>query len=97
MSDFMTFIGGAAVGTLVTYLVKNEEARKAVDGFINGVGKRFTDLVHRATPKAEEVVEQAEAEPAAEAAEKPKAAKRSARPRRVSKVKKADAEETPIH
>jgi hypothetical protein len=97
MSDLMTFIGGAAVGTLVTYLVKNEEARKAVDEFIDGVGKRFTDLVHRATPKTEEVVKQAESEPAAKAAEKPKAAKRATRPRRVSKAKKADAEDTPMH
>jgi hypothetical protein len=97
MSDLMTFIGGAAVGTLVTYLVKNEEARKAVDGFIDGVGKRFTDLVQRTTPKTEEVAEQAEAEPVAEAEEKPKAAKRASRPRRVSKVKKADAGETPVH
>ena len=97
MSDLLTFIGGAAVGTLVTYLVKNEEARKAVEGFIDGVGKRFTDLLHGATPKTEEVVEQAEAEPVVEAAEKPKAAKGATRPRRVSKAKKVDAEEPPMH
>ena len=94
MSDLMTFIGGAAVGTLVTYLVKNEEARKTVEGFIDGVGKRFTDLVHRATPVTEKVAEQAEAEPAAE---KPKKTKRATRARRVSKAKTADAEEPPIH
>jgi excinuclease UvrABC nuclease subunit len=97
MSDLLTFIGGAAVGTLVTYLVKNEEARNTVERFIDGVGKRFTDLVQRATPDTEHAAEQAAAEPAAEAAEKPKAAKRATRPRRVSKAKKADAGETPIH
>ncbi|MGD8590314.1 MAG: hypothetical protein PVG22_15925 [Chromatiales bacterium] len=97
MSDLITFIGGAAVGTLVTYLVKNEEARKAVEGFIDGMGKRFTDLMHRATPNPGEAAEQAEAEPVAEAAAKPKAAKRATRPRRVSKAKKVDAEDTSIH
>ena len=97
MSDLMTFIGGAAVGTLVTYLVKNEEARKTVEDFIDGVGKGFTDLLHRATPNTEQEAEQAAAEPTAEAAEKTKPAKRATRPRRVSKAKKADAEETSIH
>jgi hypothetical protein len=97
MSDLMTFIGGAAVGTLVTYLVKNEEARKAVEGFIDGLGKRFTDLVHRATPAREDEIEEAAAEPAEAAEQKPKATKRATRPRRVAKAKKSDAEETPIH
>jgi hypothetical protein len=97
MSDFMTFLGGAAVGTLVTYLAKNEEARKAVDGFVDGVGKRFTDVLRRVTPKTEEVAEEAEAEPVAETQAKPRPAKRVTRPRRVAKAKKEVAEGTPVH
>jgi len=94
MSDLLTFIGGAAVGTLVTYLVKNEQARKTVDGFIDGAGKRFTDLLQRATP---ETAGQAAPEPATQATEKPKTAKRAARPSRAAKAKKPHAEEPPIH
>jgi hypothetical protein len=51
MSDLMTFIGGAAVGTLVTYLAKNEEARKTTERFIDGLGTSFTDFLHRITPQ----------------------------------------------
>jgi hypothetical protein len=97
MSDLLTFIGGAAVGTLVTYLVKNEQARKTVDGFIDGVGKRFTDLLQRATPETTETAGQAAPEPTVQATEKPKTAKRAARPSRAAKAKKPHAEETPIH
>ena len=97
MSDFLTFMGGAAVGTLVTYLVKNDEARKAVDGFVDGVGKWFTNVLHRATPKTEEVVAEAEAEPVVETEPKPIPAKRATRPRRVTKAKKEVAQETPVH
>mgnify|MGYP001816430806 CR=1 FL=1 len=53
MSDLLTFIGGAAVGTLVTYLAKNPEARKTAERFIDGMGEAFTGFLQRMTPGAE--------------------------------------------
>lgn len=97
MSDLMTFIGGAAVGTLVTYLAKNEEARKTVDRFIDGMGKSFTDFLHRMTPNVAEKTVNAEAETAQATVEEAAPAKKTTRPRRRAKVKKAVAEENPIH
>jgi hypothetical protein len=97
MSDLFTFIGGAAVGTLVTYLVKNEEARKTVDGFIDGVGKQFTDLLHRVTPGKPAEAEAVEAETVMQPEAKPEPVKKAARPRRTAKVKKVVAEENPVH
>jgi hypothetical protein len=97
MSDVLTFIGGAAVGTLVTYLAKNEEARKTVDGFIDGVGKKFTDLLQRVTPGKEEPTVASEAEPITDTVAKPAPAKKVTRPRKTAKAKKVITEENPVH
>ncbi|MEN8167408.1 MAG: hypothetical protein ABFR65_08035 [Pseudomonadota bacterium] len=97
MSDLMTFIGGAAVGTLVTYLAKNEEARKKVEHFIDGMGEAFTDFLHRMTPGAAEKTAGPENEPESETVEKAAPVRKAARPRRKAKAKKVVTEEKSIH
>ena len=97
MSDMLTFIGGAAVGTLVTYLAKNEEARKSVERFIDGMGTSFIDLIKRLTPHAEEQTQASEAEPMAETPDKATSTRNTARPRRTAKPKKPLSGESPIH
>ena len=97
MSDLMTFIGGAAVGTLVTYLTKNEAARKKVERFVDGVGESFTDFLHRMTPGSTEQTAGAENDPENETMEKAAPARKTTRPKRVTKAKKVKPEEKSVH
>lgn len=97
MSDMLTFIGGAAVGSLITYLSKNEEARKSVEHFIDSMGSAFTDFVKRVTPGESKQAEASETETTAEVADKPPPAKRTTRPRKATKPKKPLSEESAIH
>ncbi len=97
MSDLMSFIGGAAVGTLVTYLSKNEEARKKVEHFIDGMGEAFTDFLHRMTPGAGEKTAGSAQEPDKETVEKAAPVRKPPRPRRAAKAKKVMPEEKSIH
>ena len=91
MSDLMTFIGGAAVGALVTYVSKNEEARKAVEHFIDSTGDAFTAYVRRITPGRQEAAEELSKEQAAEPV------KKTARSRKVPKAANKAAVENSIH
>lgn len=97
MSDLMTFIGGAAVGTLVTYLAKNEDARKTAERFIDGMGLAFTDFLHRMTPDRVKQNAESEFEPESKATEKPAAARKPIRGRKAAKAKKAGSAEKPVH
>jgi hypothetical protein len=97
MSDLMTFIGGAAVGTLVTYLAKNEDARKKVEHFIDGVGEAFTDFLHRMTPGAGEKTAGSAHEPDNETVEKAAPVRKTTRPRRAAKAKKVMTEGKSVH
>jgi hypothetical protein len=97
MSDLITFIGGAAVGTLVTYLVKNEEARKTAEQFIDSVGTAFTDFLHRMTPDKARQSETTERAAAQESTEPPEPIKKATRARRAAKPKKTQGEEKPMH
>jgi hypothetical protein len=98
MSSLISFIGGAAVGTLVTYLAKNEEARKTVDRFIEGMGESFTGFLHRMTPTKAEKPVSAEAEPVQTIVEEAAPAKKKpTRPRRTAKAKKVTEAEKPLH
>lgn len=97
MSDLMSFIGGAAVGTLVTYLAKNEDARKTVEHFIDGVGVAFTDFLHRMTPGTAEQTAGSEIEPDNKTGEKAEPVRKTTRPGRVAKAKKVVTQEKPVH
>lgn len=46
-----TLITGAAVGALVIYITKDEDARKAMERFIDGSGHMFKALLRRITPE----------------------------------------------
>jgi hypothetical protein len=93
----LTFIGGAAVGTLVTYLAKNEEARKNVEKFIDGMGSSFIGLIKRLTPEHEEQTAASETETTAETPQRATPASKTARPRRAAKPKRPVSGESPIH
>ena len=97
MSDLMTFIGGAAVGTLVTYLAKNEDARKTVERFIDGVGVAFTDFLRRMTPGSAGQTASSEIEPDSETVEKAEPVRKTTRAKRVAKAKKVVPEEKSVH
>jgi len=45
---------GAAVGGLVTYVVKDEQVRKSVEDFIDGTGAAFSRLLQKMTPNQDE-------------------------------------------
>ena len=81
------------VGTLVTYLAKNEEARKTTERFVDGVGASFTDFLHRVTPERASKPTEADAEPERTVAEKPKPAKA----RRAARPKPSETAEKPVH
>lgn len=97
MSDLMTFVAGAAVGTLVTYLAKNDEARKTAERFIDGMGASFTDLLHRLTPERTDQAVSADEEPESETVEKTTPPRKSTRGGRVAKAKKPGTEGKPVH
>jgi hypothetical protein len=42
---------GAAIGALVTYITKDDDARKTVGRFIDGAGGAFKGFVQRITPE----------------------------------------------
>ena len=46
-----TLFTGAAVGALVTYIAKDEHARKTAEGFIDATGQAFVALLGRITPE----------------------------------------------
>jgi hypothetical protein len=95
MSDLMTFIGGAAVGTLVTYIAKNKEARQTVENFVDGVGAAFTETLHRLTPEKEEQTVAPKTKQKVEKDERAKTARKTRR--QTAKAKKVTTEEMPIH
>lgn len=72
-------ITGAAMGALVTYITKDEEARKTVERFIDGTGDAFQAFLRRITPEKTAGVEDAaeadatvvEIEPAGEPSDPP--------------------------
>ncbi|MEN8180679.1 MAG: hypothetical protein ABFS39_18945 [Pseudomonadota bacterium] len=97
MSDLMTFIGGAAVGTLVTYMAKNEHTRKTVERFIDGVGVTFTDFLHRMTPDRKEQTASSDVEPEGETMGKAEPVKKATRGGRGTKAKKAATDGKPVH
>ena len=103
MSDLMTFIGGAAVGTLVTYLTKNEEARQTVERFIDSAGTNITAMLRKFIPGESEKLEpkptkaKPKPRPRVKTAAKPAAARKPTTARRVPKAKKATAEGKAIH
>ena len=103
MSDLMTFIGGAAVGTLVTYLTKNEEARHTVERFIDSAGTNITAMLRKLTPGESEKAEpkpskaKPKPRPRAKTARKSAAARKPATTRRVPKAKKTIVEGKAIH
>lgn len=96
MSDFLTFIGGAAVGTFITYLTKNEEARKSVERFIDSAGQAFTDFLRRVTPVSSGQASDSTAGPERKTAKKGKPAGKPAQSRRTAKAQKT-TRQTSIH
>lgn len=46
-----TLVTGAAVGTLVIYVTKDEDARKTMERFIDGTGEAFMAFLRRITPE----------------------------------------------
>jgi len=46
-----SLIIGAAIGALVTYITKDEDARKTVERFIDGAGDAFQAFLKRITPE----------------------------------------------
>ncbi|MDJ0807994.1 MAG: hypothetical protein QNJ78_14325 [Gammaproteobacteria bacterium] len=97
MSTLMTFVGGALVGTLVTYLAKNEEARKTTERFVDAVGAAFTDYLHRVTPHSEKQEIEPDPEPPSDAPEKPTQARKQPRGSRSVKTKKTATTESSVH
>jgi len=97
MSDLMTFIGGAAVGTLVTYLTKNEDARKSVEHFIDGMGQAFTDFLGRVTPDASKQPSSSGVEPPRKPANKARPARKPGQRGSTAKAKKTTTGRASVH
>ena len=89
MSDLMTFIGGAAVGAFVTYLTKNEDARKSVEHFVDSTGQAFTDFLGRVTPGSSELGSRSMPKPERKAEKKGGPARKPVHRKRTANAKKS--------
>jgi len=82
-----TFIGGAAVGSLLTYMAKNQETSETVENFIDAMGRAFTDLLRRITPDTQDINTREEVCADKSKKDKTKTVKKTARTKRVAKKK----------
>jgi len=92
-----TFIGGAAVGSLLTYMAKNKDTREAVENFIDGMGEVFTDLLRQITPDTKDQNTRQESDPEKEKMKKAKTVKKTTRSRHMANKKKETTAEKSLH
>jgi len=97
MSDMFTFIGGAAVGSLLTYMTKNKDSREAVENFIDGIADVFTNFLRQITPDTKDKNTRKETGAEKEKVKTTKTAKKTTGARRVTKKKKTVTSKKPLH